>query len=97
MIKINTNRKAKYYPMRVETVELDRPRFISLQNGLPEKDTPSLPHWIDYLEGRTTKADTTVKTVNVGYLENTFDTMIDGFSPKNKRQRKGSRENSYIR
>lgn len=68
MIKINTNRKVKYNPKRVETVEIDRPRFISLQNGLPEKENPSLPNWVDYLEGRTTKPEATIKAVNIGYL-----------------------------
>ena len=33
----------------------------------------------------------------MGYLENTFDTIIGRFSPKNRKQRKGSKDHSFVR
>ena len=69
---------------------MSRPRFLSLENSLPEKEPPHLPRWIDYIQGRTTKVDKTVHTINIGYLENTFDTMMGKHSAKSKKYRKGS-------
>lgn len=90
MIKINSNRKVHFDRQKEDSHTLSRPRFISLQNSLPEKEAPQLPKWIDYIQGRTSKTDKTVHTVNIGYLENTFDTMMGNHTVKSKKNRKSS-------
>jgi hypothetical protein len=48
MIKINTNRRANFHQQHIEDLSLERPKFLSLQNGLPEKERVALPKWSDY-------------------------------------------------
>ena len=69
---------------------MSRPRFISLQDSLPEKEHAPLPKWIDYIQGRTTKVDKTVHTINIGYLENSFDAIMGKHTARSKKNRKGS-------
>lgn len=92
MIKINTHRKAKFDEISDQEKNQNRPRFISLQNGLPEKEGQALPKWIDYLEGRISKPSKAAPSINIQDLETTFDSVIGNNKIKGKKVRKPSKD-----
>jgi hypothetical protein len=96
MIKINDKRRAQFAQTATDPLQASRPRFISLESSLPEKEATLLPKWVDYLQGRTTKPDTSVRTLNITFLENTFDSII-GQAPKTRPRKLSKEAQSPIR
>jgi hypothetical protein len=97
MIKINSNRRANFEQQDVQDLSASRPRYLSLEDGLPEREHKSFPSWKDYAEGRYVKADPTKSHINIAQLENNIDFIMNGsiVNPgRNKRpsQAKDSRE-----
>ena len=68
MIKINTNRRARFQETSMDDISIERPKFLSLENGLPEKERLPFPKWTDYVEGRYIKPDKSNDGINISSL-----------------------------
>jgi len=90
MIKVNTNRRAKFEAKDGDNTSASRPRFISLEDGLPEKEQKSFPSWKDYAEGRFVKTDPSNSYINIAQLENNIDMLINNCASNQTRNKKPS-------
>jgi hypothetical protein len=86
MIKINTHRRARFSSSTTADPSVARPKFLSLENGLPEKERKAFPKWSDFASGRFVKADATASVINLAELEMNIDLMIKGQPPRMKKQ-----------
>lgn len=77
MIKINTNRKAKFEEPTIQEGAPNRPRFISLENSKPEKERLTLPTWKEYLERKITKTNNAASGISVPELNKNMKSIYD--------------------